>query len=110
VKGLGRLPRPSTKPFAALLDALTPPFHWINYIGSVAGGAVFRPERMTHRLDRVTARLERDLDKQSEHSMVRGMYYPRRWHPYFKAYMTLADIYHYPTQHFDHHDRQLSHE
>ena len=28
--------------------------------------------------------------------------------PYFKAYMTLADVYHYPTQHFEHHRRQLT--
>jgi hypothetical protein len=108
VKLLGRLPRDSTKPFAALLDSLTPPFNWVNYMGSVAGGAVLAPEQMNRWLDRVTALIERDLDNQTEQSMARGMHYPARWDPYFKEYMTLADIYHYPTQHFDHHDRQLS--
>lgn len=108
VKLLGRLPRPATEPFAAILNLSTRPFHWVNYAGSVVGGAVFTPERMQRRLDSVTARLERDMDRQSAQSRARGMYYPTRWDPYFNEYMTLADVYHYPTQHFDHHDRQLS--
>lgn len=108
VKLLGRLPRPATKPFANALNFGTRPFDWINYAGSVGGGSVFTPERMQRRLERVTAKLERDLDQQTEQSLARGMYYPTRWDPYFTEYMTLADIYHYPTQHFDHHDRQLS--
>lgn len=108
VKLLGRLPRGSTKPFAALLDSATTPFNWVNYVGSVGGGALFTPEAMRRRMELVTRRLERDMDRQSERSLARGMYYPTRWDPYFREYMTLADIYHYPTQHFDHHDRQLS--
>lgn len=107
-KCLGYLPRWTTKPFAALLNSLTPPFHWVNYLGSVGGGSVCTPQRMQRRLDRVTMKLERDIEKQSAKSLTRGMYYPTRWDPYFKDYMTLADIYHYPTQHFDHHERQLS--
>jgi len=108
VEALGHLPRSSTKPLAAFLNFLTPPFHWVNYMGSVGGGTIFSPQRMQRRLQRVTAKLERDVDKQSQSSLERGMYYPTRWDPYFKGYMTLADIYHYPTQHFDHHDSQLS--
>src|SRR5664279_1169822 len=45
VKTIGRLPRASTKPFAALLNFGTPLFHPINYLGSVVGGMVF-----THQL------------------------------------------------------------
>jgi hypothetical protein len=108
VKVLGHLPRSSTKPFAALLNFCTRPFHRINYLGSVCGGAVFTPQRMQRRLDGVTAKLDRDLHRQGEAALTRGMYYPTRWDPYFKQYMRLGDIYHYPTQHFDHHDRQLS--
>jgi hypothetical protein len=108
VKALDHLPRSSTKPFAAVLNFCTSPFHRINYLGSVCGGAVFTPVRMRRRLDRVTAKLESSLDKQSDDALTRGMYYPTRWDPYFKPYMQLADIYHYPTKHFDHHDRQLS--
>jgi hypothetical protein len=109
VKLLGRLPRRATKPFAAVLNSVTRPFDWINYAGSVGGGAVFTPDRMQRWFDQVTAKLERDMDRQSDQSLARGMYYPTRWDPYFSEYMTLADIYHYPTQHFDHHDRQLAH-
>jgi hypothetical protein len=108
VKALGRLPRATTKPFAALLNFGTPLFHPINYLGSVGGGTVFTPQRMQRRLDRIIAKLEGDLDKQGEQDLQRGMYYPTKWDPYFKPYMQLADIYHYPTQHFDHHERQLS--
>lgn len=108
VKVLGRLPAGSTRPFAALLNAVTRPFHTINYWGSVIGGALFTPDRMQRRVERVTAALDRDLDRQTDANLQRGMHYPTRWDPYFKPYMTLLDIYHYPTQHFDHHDRQLS--
>jgi hypothetical protein len=108
VKVLGRLPRWTTKPFAALLNVCTRPFHWINYLGSVLGGTALSPQRMQRRFDRVTAGLQRDMDRQNGQSLDRGMCYPGRWDPYFKDFMTLADIYRYPTQHFDHHDRQLS--
>jgi hypothetical protein len=36
------------------------------------------------------------------------MSYPVRWDPFFKEFMTVADIYHYPSQHFDFHRRQLT--
>ncbi|MGH3570775.1 MAG: hypothetical protein ACRDUW_02920 [Pseudonocardiaceae bacterium] len=35
------------------------------------------------------------------------MHYSTRWDP-FPEFMTLADVYHSPTQHFDFHHRQLS--
>jgi hypothetical protein len=108
VKGLGLLPPRASKPFAALLDASTRPFDWINYAGSVGGGRVVSPERMVRWLDSMTAKIERDLNRQSAASLRRGMHFPTRWDPYFKDFMTLADTYRYPTQHFDHHDRQLS--
>jgi hypothetical protein len=108
VRALSRLPRSATKPFAALLNFGTPLFHAVNYLGSVGGGAVFTPQRMKRVLDRMTATLERGLDEQDEQDLTQGMYYPTRWDPYFKPYMTLLDIYRYPTQHFDHHDRQLN--
>lgn len=31
-----------------------------------------------------------------------------RWDPFFNDYMTLADVYRYPTQHFRFHEQQLS--
>jgi hypothetical protein len=36
------------------------------------------------------------------------MHYPTRWDPFFIDYMTLADVYRFPTQHFHFHRRQLS--
>jgi hypothetical protein len=36
------------------------------------------------------------------------MHYPTTWDPFFADYMTLTDIYHYPTQHFRFHQRQLT--
>jgi hypothetical protein len=36
------------------------------------------------------------------------MSFPVRWDPYFADRMSLADVYHYPTLHFDHHRRQLT--
>jgi len=36
------------------------------------------------------------------------MYYPVRWDPSFNEFMTMADIYHYPSQHFGFHQRQLT--
>jgi hypothetical protein len=108
VKLFGYLPDWATKAFVAMLNAATRPFNWINYIGAVGGARIISPQRMQRWLDRLTAQIERDMDRQTPERLARGMYYPTRWDPYFKPYMTLADIYHYPTQHFDHHDRQLS--
>ena len=44
--------------------------------------------------------------QKSDSELARGMHYPTSWDPYFKGYMTLADVYRYPTQHFEHHRRQ----
>ena len=52
--------------------------------------------------------LERQLRAETGTRLRTGMHYPVRWDPFFKDFMTLADIYHYPTQHFDFHQRQLA--
>ena len=31
------------------------------------------------------------------------MHYPVTWDPFFASYMTLADLYRYPTRHFRFH-------
>jgi hypothetical protein len=43
-----------------------------------------------------------------ENSLNRGMHFPVGWDPYFNDYMTLRDVYHYATQHYDHHRHQLT--
>jgi len=107
IKVLGLLPPPTTKPFALLLNASSRPFDAINYGGSRLGARYYNRRRMGAKLDRVTASLATTLGRTSDASLHRGMHYPTRWDPFFKDYMTLADVFHYPTQHFDFHQRQL---
>jgi hypothetical protein len=63
---------------------------------------------MTRMLDRVIAALQQHLQRETSSALRRGMHYPTTWDPFFADYMTLADIYHYPTQHFRFHQRQLT--
>jgi len=103
-----RLPVGASRVFAGLLDEGTGPFHWVNYVGSCAGARVFPRRRMVAKLDQVTMALERKLRAETDARLRSGMRYPVRWDPFFKDFMTLADLYHYPTQHFEFHARQLT--
>jgi hypothetical protein len=103
-----RLPASASRGFAKALDEMTVPFHWVNYLGSCAGAMVFPPRRMAATLDRVTMALERRLRAETSEGLRSGMHYPVRWDPFFKDFMTVADLYHYPTQHFDFHKQQLT--
>lgn len=108
VKLMSRAPASAQRRFAGVLDAATWPFHRINYWGSCAGAAVVSPARADRWLGRVVASLHRHLDHESEDSLRQTMRFPVRWDPYFAQQMTLADVYHYATLHFDHHRRQLT--
>jgi len=108
VRIFGRLPDGFGRAFAGALEAATGPFHVINYFGSVAGPRLLGYPGMGRRFDRVVAKLLCRLDREGDAELARGMRYPTSWDPYFKAYMTLADVYLYPTQHFEHHRRQLT--
>jgi hypothetical protein len=108
VRGMGRLPAPVGRGFAALLDSTRRPFHLVNYWGSCVGARVFDAGRMGRLGDRVVAALCRSLTGRSERSLGRGMPFPTSWDPYFTEYMTLADVYRYPSLHFEHHRRQLT--
>ncbi|WP_329377625.1 DinB family protein [Streptomyces sp. NBC_01351] len=108
VRVFGRLPRKLGKGFARALNAGTAPFDLVNYLGPCGAVKVYGPRRMGAAFDRVTDSLLRQLAAESEAGLARGMHYPVRWDPYFKDYMTLADIYRYPTQHFDFHHHQLT--
>ncbi|GAA4702431.1 hypothetical protein GCM10023215_47100 [Pseudonocardia yuanmonensis] len=108
VRLFSRLPRSASRRFAAVLNAATPLFDQINYVGSWAGGQALTPARMCRLLDRTVAALHRRLDVESERDLARGMHYPTRWDPFFHDFMTLAEVYHFPTQHFDFHRRQLT--
>jgi hypothetical protein len=108
VKIVARLPADAQRGFAALLNGATRPFHQINYWGSRAGGSLVSPARMIPWLDRVIASLHRHLDRESEAALQASMAFPTSWDPYFAKRMSLADVYHYATVHFDHHRRQLT--
>jgi hypothetical protein len=108
VRIFGRLPDGVGRGFARALEASTRPFHVINYIGSVGGPRLLGYARMGQRFDRVIAKLLHHLNQESDSELLRGMHYPTSWDPYFTSYMTLADVYRYPTQHFEHHRRQLT--
>jgi hypothetical protein len=108
VRTFGRLPDGASKAFAQLLDAIHGPFHLINYLGSCAGARVIPCSHMRSRFDQVIASLERRLDSERESTLRLGMHFPTTWDPFFTGYMTLADLYRYPTQHFNYHLQQLT--
>lgn len=105
---LSRTPLRVQTGFASALDATTPVFHKVNYWGSCLGAVLVGPARADAWLGRVIASLHRHLDCEHERVLYRPMRFPRRWDPYFREQMTLADVYHYATVHFDHHRRQLT--
>jgi hypothetical protein len=104
----GRLPGGVSHGYARLLDATTRPFDLINYLGPCAAVHIYRPRRMGAKLDRVLAALHRSLDAATTEELARSMRYPVRWDPFFTGTMTLADLYRYPTRHYDLHRRQLT--
>ncbi|MFF3620767.1 DinB family protein [Streptomyces sp. NPDC002467] len=103
-----RLPRSAGKAFASALNAATGPFDWVNYVGPCGAVKVFGPRRTAAAFDLVIDSLHRQLAAESDAALARGMHFPVRWDPFFQDVMTLADIYRYPTQHFDFHRRQLT--
>jgi DinB superfamily len=108
VRIFSHLPRSLSRGFADILNAATQPFHVINYYGSCLAARVYDRNGMAPKLDRVIGSLERSLIRQRENAFRRGMYYPTRWDPYFRDYMSVADIYRYAGQHYDHHREQLT--
>nr|WP_091627916.1 DinB family protein [Amycolatopsis saalfeldensis] len=108
VRLFGRLPSNVSRAYARLLNAGTKPFDAVNYLGSRLGGNVLTRHRMGVLFDRTTAALDRRLDTETDADLARGMHYPTRWDPFFADFMTLGDVYRFPTQHFDYHLRQLT--
>ncbi|MFZ2172793.1 MAG: DinB family protein [Rhodococcus sp. (in: high G+C Gram-positive bacteria)] len=108
VRVISRLPAGVGRRFARLLDAGTRPFDVVNYYGSCAATLMFNRRRMGAKLDRVIASLVRRLQRESDEDLRRGMPFPARWDPYFTDFMTIAEVYLYPTQHFDFHEKQLT--
>ena len=108
VKLVTRFPQPAQRGFAALLNVAVRPFHQINYWGSRAGGRVVSVRRMHGWIDRVIASLHRRLGAETDGGLRRQMPFPTRWDPFFTDRMSVAEVYHYATEHFDFHRQQLT--
>ena len=108
VKGFGRLPPAVSRVFAAILNTGTRPFHVINYLSALPGGTVLGSRAMGRLMDTTIGHLRGRLARESERTLALAMHFPVGWDPYFKEVMTVADLYHYPTEHYDHHRRQLT--
>jgi hypothetical protein len=59
-------------------------------------------------LDRTITALQRRLAAETESSLALTMHFPTAWDPYFTPTMSVLDVYHFGTQHFVHHRRQLT--
>jgi hypothetical protein len=108
VKGLCRVPQPVSRAFAATLNACTGAFHVVNYLSAMPGARVLSGPAQTRLMDRTIGHLRAGLARESERNLALAMHFPTGWDPYFRDVMTVADVYAYPTQHYDHHRRQLT--
>jgi hypothetical protein len=106
VHALGRLGH--SRGFVATLNSARRPFHVINYLGSCAGGQMLTTRDMAALLDRTITALQRRLAAETDRSLALTMHFPTAWDPYFEPLMSVLDVYHFGTQHFDHHRRQLT--
>lgn len=106
VRTLGRLGY--SRGFAATLNAGRRPFHAINYVGPRLAARLLSPRAMAVLLDAVIGSLRRRLATETERSLALCMSMPTDWDPYFTSTMSVLDVYHFGTQHFDHHRRQLT--
>jgi protein-tyrosine-phosphatase len=108
VRLFGRLPESVSRSYARILNAATNPFNAINYYGTCMAASFYNRHRMGAKMDRTIAGLQRTLGRARDDVLRRSMYFPTRWDPYFRDLMTIADVYLYPGQHYDHHRRQLT--
>ena len=106
VRVLGRLGH--SRAFAATLNAGHRPFHVINYAGVLCGRA--DPDYARHgRIARPDpARIATQPLRRDRHGPGVTVHFPTAWDPYFTPTMSVLDVYHFATQHFDHHRRQLT--
>ena len=108
IRGFSRLPPGTSRHFAQALNAGTRPFHVINYVGSLGGARVLGHSGMERVMDRVAGSLIHTVETAGDKQLERGMHFPVGWDPYFRDFMTVQDVLHYATQHYEHHRRQLT--
>jgi hypothetical protein len=108
VRGFGLLPLVYSRRFSAGLHAVRGPYNLINYLGSCGGGWLLTPPLMVRLIDRTTRALQRRLERETSETLALTMAFPTSWDPYFTETMTVFDVYHFGTQHFRHHQNQLT--
>jgi hypothetical protein len=108
VRVFSRLPDWASRGYARVLNAATTPFHEINYYGTCMAASFYNRKRMGAKMDRTIAVLQHSVAGAHDDAFERGMHFPAGWDPYFRDFMTLAEVYRYPGQHYDHHRRQLT--
>jgi hypothetical protein len=105
---LGNRPASWSRRFAATLNAGRRPFHLINYLGSCGGGQVLPRSTMIKLMDRTIHSLQCKLAAENDEDLALTMHFPTAWDPYFRDTMSVFEAYHYGTQHFEHHRKQLT--
>lgn len=108
VRAFGRLPLVYSRRFSAVLQAVRGPYNLINYLGSCGGGWLLTPPLMVRLMDRTTRALQRRLKLETPQTLALTMAFPTSWDPYFTETMTVFDVYHFGSQHFRHHQNQLT--
>ncbi len=69
-------PRVLSRGFATSLNAMTRPFHVVNYLGSLGGGRLLGRHGMAWVFDRITARLQASVRRADDRALARGMHFP----------------------------------
>ena len=100
-------PRSFSKPFAALLDVSTPLFNWVNGFGPHLGARIYAGKSLGRRYGRAHLKIVRMLNSSTETDLAAGMYYPKSWDPLFGSYVTLEELFHYPSAHLLSHLKQV---
>ncbi|SDL55460.1 DinB family protein [Tessaracoccus oleiagri] len=106
--GFARLPRPVSVGYARLLEAATRPYHWVNFAGPVAGVRAVRLRRAASWMAADTDWLLRWARSASDAQLAAGMAVPAKWDPYFRPWMSRADVLDWAPRHYAHHRAQLT--
>lgn len=104
----GKLPKSSSKPFAAILNAMTKPFNWFNALGARGQAKVFTYKRLGKLYNHIHTSLMKKAASIRDEEWEQGMYYPTKWDANFGDFMTLEQLFHYPVIHFNFHLKQIS--
>ncbi|MGL5861010.1 MAG: DinB family protein [Phycicoccus sp.] len=108
VRGLSRVPPVVSRRFAASLDALTRPFHVVNYLSALPGGRLLPRSAMVAMERRVIRSLHRLLEGLPESELRRAMSFPVGWDPYFEERMDVEQVLRWANAHYRHHRAQLT--